>query len=80
MCVCARVCVRVYYVYIYIYIIDEGLIVKRGFEGFNAIIANGFTIPCTRKIRQPNIIIGEHKVCDDFDVVGLGEINIVLGV
>ena len=58
---------------------------KRGlkeeyFEGFNVTIADGFTMPCTRVVKQLKMTLGDYELCDDFYVVGIGETDLVLGV
>ncbi|KAH9322389.1 hypothetical protein KI387_017028, partial [Taxus chinensis] len=45
--------------------IDESLVVRMGlkvedFKGFNVTVANGYSLPCTRKIPQVNITLGRH--------------------
>lgn len=58
---------------------------KRGlkveyFEGSNVTVANGFTMPCTRVVKRFKMTLGDYELCDDFDVVGIGETDLVLGV
>ena len=65
--------------------IDEGFVMKIGlkeeeFEGLNVTIADGFTMPCTRVVKQLKLTLGDYELCDDFYVVGIGEIDLVLGV
>ncbi|XP_059064617.1 uncharacterized protein LOC131856731 [Cryptomeria japonica] len=65
--------------------IDEGFAIKRGlkaedFEGFNVTVADGFTMPCTRVVKQLKMTLGDYELCDDFYVVAIGETDIVLGV
>lgn len=65
--------------------LDEGYVLKRGlkteeFLGFNVTVADGFTMPCTRIVRQLKITLGDYELCDDFYVVGIGDIDVVLGV
>ena len=58
---------------------------KRGlkeeyFEGFNVTVADGFTMPCTRVVKQLKMTLGDYELCDDFYVVRIAETYIVLGV
>lgn len=58
---------------------------KRGlkveyFEGFNVIVADGFTMPCTRVVKQLRMTLGDYELCDELYVVGIGETYLVLGV
>ncbi|KAH9296672.1 hypothetical protein KI387_044252 [Taxus chinensis] len=65
--------------------IDEDLVAKMGlqeedFQGFNVIVADGHSISCTKKIPQLKFTIGDHEVRDDFYVVSIGGLDLVLGV
>lgn len=65
--------------------IDEGLVVKRvlqleDFQGFSVMVANGFKISCTKKISQLSIQLGDYIVSDNFYVIGIGEVDVLLGV
>lgn len=44
------------------------------------VVADGFTLPCTQMIQQLDITLGRNKAHDDFYVVGIGEMDVVLGV
>lgn len=64
--------------------INEGLVRRRldtkDFEGFMVIVADGYNLPCKKKIRKMEITFQDHKVCDEFHVIGLGDIDVILGV
>lgn len=65
--------------------IDEGVVARRGlktedFKGFKVMVANGFTLTCTRKIPQMSIQLGNYEVKDEFYVVSIGDIDAVLGI
>lgn len=65
--------------------IDEGLAAKRGlqveeFDGFSVRVADGFAISCTKRIPRLSIQMGDYTLTDDFYVIGLGEIDTVLGI
>jgi hypothetical protein len=65
--------------------IDSTLVAKRGipmvdFEGFDVVVVGGHIMPCTQKIPQLCIALGNYTVTDDFYVVELQDTNIILGV
>lgn len=65
--------------------INEGLVAKRGlqvedFPGFNVTVADGFSMRCTRVVLQLSIQLGDYTLTNDFYVVGLGDIDAVLGI
>jgi predicted aspartyl protease len=65
--------------------IDSALVAKRGiptvdFEGFDVVVAGGRVMPCTQKIPQLCVALGNYTVTDDFYVVELQDTNIILGV
>ena len=43
------------------------------FEGFNVTVADGFTMPCTLVVKQLKMTLGDYELCDDFYVIGIGE-------
>jgi hypothetical protein len=65
--------------------IDSALVAKRGihmmdFEGFDVAVAGRHVIPCTQKISQLCLTLGNYTVTDDFYVVELQDTNVILGV
>lgn len=65
--------------------IYKGLVKKKrlnveDFEGFTIIVADGYNLPYKEKVWKLDITFGGHKVCDDFYVIGLCEIDIILGM
>ncbi|KAH9288409.1 hypothetical protein KI387_032526, partial [Taxus chinensis] len=65
--------------------IDEGLVAKLGlqeedFQGFNVIVVDGHSITFTKKIPQLQFTMGGHEVSDEFYVVGIDGLDLVLGV
>lgn len=65
--------------------INTGLVMKsalkaKEFEGFNVTIVDGSIIPSNRVIKQINIALRDHKVCYDFYVIGLRDIDMILSI
>ena len=65
--------------------IDATLVARRpmdieDFKGFNTVVADGFNMTCTQKIPRLAVTLGNYNLNDDFYVVDLADINIVLGV
>ena len=65
--------------------IDRKLVERRGlptkeFEGFIVVVAAGGHMECTRWIPKLHITLGNYNLSDDFFVVDVPDINIVLGV
>ena len=65
--------------------IDSTLVARRGipivdFEWFNVVVASGHCMPCTPKIPQLDVALGNYIVTNDFYVVELPDTNIILGV
>jgi hypothetical protein len=50
------------------------------FEGFDVAIAGGCIMPCTQKIPQLRVVLGNHTTTDDFYVMELPDTNVILGV
>lgn len=66
-------------------LIDEGVVARRGIkteecEGFKVMVADGFTLTCTRKIFDLRVLLGEYDLRDDFYVVSIGDAYMVLGI
>jgi hypothetical protein len=55
-------------------------LVTEDFEGFDVLAARGHVLPCTKRIQQMELILGVHEMKDDFYVVNVGDIDMVLGV
>jgi hypothetical protein len=65
--------------------IDSALVTRRDiptidFEGFDVVVAGGCRMPCTKKIPQLNVALGNYTVTNDFFVVEVPDTNIILGV
>jgi hypothetical protein len=65
--------------------IDSSWVAKRSipimdFEGFDVAIASGSIMPCTQKIPQLRVVLGNHKFTDGFYVMELLDTNVILGV
>jgi hypothetical protein len=65
--------------------IDSTLVTRRGIptvdlERFDVVVAGGCSMPCTQKILQLGVALGNYMVTDDFYIVGLPDTNIILGV
>lgn len=65
--------------------IDEKLVVKCGlqdeqFSGFNVRVADGSTMSCMRRVPQCSMKMGDYTLTDDFYVVSLRELDIILGM
>jgi hypothetical protein len=65
--------------------IDLALVTRRGiptidFERFDVVVVGGCSMPCTQKILQLDVVLGNYTVTDDFYVVELPDTNIILGV
>jgi hypothetical protein len=60
-------------------------VAKRGiptmdFEGFDVVVVGGHVMPCTQKIPQLFLTLGNYTVTDDFYIVDLQDTNVILGV
>jgi hypothetical protein len=65
--------------------IDATLVTRRHipteeFEGFNVVVADGYNMTCTQRIRGLDVTLGNYTLTDDFYVVDLADTNVVLGV
>lgn len=65
--------------------INERLVAKMesktgDFEGFNVMVADGYTLPCNQKIQHLKLTLGGHKMRDNFYVIGIGNTKVVLRV
>jgi hypothetical protein len=65
--------------------IDSTLVARRGiptvdFEGFDVVVAGGRRMPCTKKISELQVALGNYTVTDDFFVVEVPYTNVILGV
>jgi hypothetical protein len=65
--------------------VDSTLVARRGiptvdFEGFDVVVDGGRRIPCTKKIPQLKVALGNYIVTDDFFVVKVQDTNIILSV
>lgn len=65
--------------------VDEGLVVRRGLQtqevsGFWVMVANGFTINCTKMVPQLSLQLGNYEVKDDFYVVSISDTDAVMGI
>jgi hypothetical protein len=65
--------------------IDVALVNRRhisveDFEGFNVVVADGYTMTCTLSIRGLEVTLGNYTLIDDFYVVYLADTHVVLGV
>jgi len=65
--------------------IDSSLVARRGistkeFEGLDVEIAGGKTLPYLRKAPRSTVSMGNYNMIDDFNIVYMAEINVVLGV
>jgi hypothetical protein len=65
--------------------IDSALVAKRSiptidFEGFDVVVASGRNMPCTHNNPQLCVALGNYTIIDDFYVVELLDIDIILGV
>jgi hypothetical protein len=64
--------------------IESTLVVKRSipmmdFEGFDVAVVGGRIMPCTQKIPQLCLALGNYTVTDYFYVVELQDTNVILG-
>jgi len=50
------------------------------FNGFDVAVASEWVIPCTQKISQLCLTLGNYTVTDDFYEVELQDTNVILGV
>ena len=50
------------------------------FEGFKVEVAGGSTMPCNMYISGMKLTLGRHDLAQDFYVMDLPAINIILGV
>jgi hypothetical protein len=50
------------------------------FDGFNVVVADGYNMMCTRRIRGLEVTLGNYTLTDDFHVVDLVDTHMVLGV
>jgi hypothetical protein len=65
--------------------IDAALVTRRQipteeFEGFEVVVANGYNMTCTQRIRGLEVTLGNYTLTNDFYVVDLADTNVVLGV
>ena len=65
--------------------IDSTLVARRGlptqeFEGFSVEVDNGRTMPCVRKASGLTVTLGKYNIMDDFYILDLADIKVVLGV
>jgi hypothetical protein len=49
-------------------------------EGFNVVVADGYNMMCTLRLRGLGVTLGNYTLTDDFYIVDLVDIHVVLGV
>ena len=65
--------------------IDATLVTRRQiptkeFEGFEVVVADGYNMTCTQRIKGLDVTLGIYTLTDDFYVVDLEDTYVVLGV
>jgi len=65
--------------------IDAMLVTRRcipteDFEGFNIVVADGYNMICTQRIRGLDVTLGNYTLTDDFYIVDLADTHVVLEV
>jgi hypothetical protein len=50
------------------------------FEGFNVVVADGYNMMCTQRIRGLEVTLGNYMLTDDFYIMDLADTHVVLGV
>jgi hypothetical protein len=50
------------------------------FEGFEVVVADGYNMNCTQRIRGLDVTLGNYTMTNEFYVVDLVDTNMVLGV
>jgi hypothetical protein len=65
--------------------IDIALVTRRkilveDFKGFNVVVADGYNMTCTQRMRGLEVTLGNYTLIDGFYVVYLVDTHVVLGV
>jgi hypothetical protein len=65
--------------------IDVALVNRRNiptkdFEGFNVVVAYGYNMMCTQRIRELEVTLGNYMLTDNFYLMDLADTHVVLGV
>jgi len=65
--------------------IDVVLVTRRripmeDFEGFNVVLADGYNMMCTQRIKGLEVSLGNYTLTDYFYVIDLEDIHVVIGV
>jgi len=50
------------------------------FEDFEVVVADGYKVMCTQRIRWLDVTLGNYTLTNEFYVVELADTNVVLGV
>lgn len=53
---------------------------EKQIEGLKVVMVDRFTTPCTQRIQKLEITLGKHQISEDLCVVGMGNMDVVLGI
>ena len=65
--------------------IDAPLVIKRKihieyFKGFDVVVAYGYKMMCTQRVKVLELTLGNYKLTDEFYIMDLADTHVVLGV
>jgi hypothetical protein len=59
--------------------VSRSIIPTIDYEGFDIVVFDGRTMPCTQNIPQLRIALGNYTVTNDFYLVEMPDTNIIFG-